>query len=371
DRAPGEAGDARTDGADARDGSARDGYANDGACTPGVPRCHGDFGYELCEQDGGWSESHSCGGYSSNGTTSYCAELPTESGEPWATCIDPACWYWWKRGVLGKTPDGSSVGICLPDGTINKCSPGGTLSVAQCAGACSRVATLDGRALGFCAPACVNGARECLGGPFYRACVDGHWDTIVRACAGTCNPLATGAVPDLRCGGACDPGTSRCRADDAAVELCADDGTWKLDRACTLGRCRPAGPQAECEAECLTGQHACAFDGDRVERRCDDAGRWTAEMPCATDTSCRLSGDLALGCVACVGDGNAFGIADSRCVSVTPDGGGSIDGGAGANVAVGSCGPQNGWQSQITCASNETCTAISRGPSTLAACQLR
>ncbi len=368
DQAPGDGkgGDAKSDGADARDG-----YSNDGACSAGVPRCHGDFGYELCEQDGGWSESHSCGGYSSNGTTSYCAELPTEGGEPWATCIDPACWYWWKRGLLAKTPDGSSVGICLPDGTINRCSPGGTLAVAQCAGACSRVATLDGRALGFCAPACVNGARECLGGPFYRACVNGHWDPTVRACAGTCNPLATGAVPDLRCGGACEPGTSRCRADDAAVELCADDGTWKLDRACTLGRCRPAGPQAECEAECLAGQRACAFDGDSVERRCDDAGRWTAEMPCAADTSCRLSGDLALGCVACVGDGNAFGIADSRCVSVRADGGASTDGGTDANVAVESCGPQNAWQSQITCASNETCAAISRGPSTLAACQLR
>jgi hypothetical protein len=365
--------DARVDGGDA----AGDRYvAGDGPCTPGVPRCHGDFGYETCEQDGGWSESHSCAGYSSNGTTSYCAELPTETGAPWATCIDPTCWYWWRRGLLAATPDGSSVGICLPDGTINKCSPGGTLAVAACGGACSRVATLDGRALGFCAPACATGARECLGGPFYRACVNGRWDTTVRTCAGACNPLATGAVPDLRCGGACEPGTSRCRADGAAIEVCADDATWKLDKVCTLGRCRPAGPQAECEAECLAGQRACAFDGDAVERRCDDAGRWTAPMPCATGTSCRLAGDLPLGCVACVGDGNAFGIADSRCVDAAPDGGApdaaASDAAAAASAAaVETCGPEGTWKSQVTCASNEACTTISRGTSTLAACQLR
>ena len=60
-------GDASEAGSDAGDG----GYGNpDGPCMPGVPRCHGDFGYQMCEQDGTWGESHSCAGYSSNGTTS-------------------------------------------------------------------------------------------------------------------------------------------------------------------------------------------------------------------------------------------------------------------------------------------------------------
>jgi hypothetical protein len=389
-----DAGDARRDGpADAGDANgdaradARDGYSADGPCSPGVPRCHGDFGYQMCEQDGGWSESHSCAGYSSNGTTSYCADLPTEMGEPWGTCIDPACWYWWKRGLLAATPDGASVGVCLPDGTIHKCSPGGTLSFAACAGTCSRVERLDGRDLGFCAPACAEGARECVGGPFYRVCTAGRWEATARTCAGACNPLASGAHPDIRCGGACDPGTSRCRADGAAIEVCADDATWKLDRACTLGRCRPAGPQAECEAECLAGQHACAFDGDTVERRCGDAGRWTTQLACGDGTSCRLSGDLALGCVACVGTGNAFGIADSRCASDADAGtdASSADAGAHASsadagadvvgtttgVATETCGPENTWHARVTCAANEQCTSLARGASTLAACQLR
>jgi hypothetical protein len=231
------------------------------------------------------------------------------------------------------------------------------------------VATLDGRPLGTCAAACVDGARECLGGGFYRVCTGGGWEPTPRLCAGACNPLATGAKPDIRCGGDCDPGTSRCRADGAAVEVCTPEKTWALDRACALGRCRPAGPQAECEAECLAGQHACAFDGDGVERACDDKGRWTAPTACAAGKTCRVSsGGLALGCVACVGAGNAFGFADSRCTGESPADAGA-DAGA-ASPAVETCGPDNTWQTRVTCAGNETCTAISRGTSSAAACVL-
>ena len=337
--------------AEARDGA----YGGDGPCTPGVPRCHGDFGYQMCEQDGTWSESHNCEGYSSNGTTSYCAEIPMDTGDTWATCVDPACWYWLRRG----TPTGATaVGICQPDGTINKCSPGGTLSAAACDGVCTQVTTLDARPLGYCAPACTDGARECLGGPFYRTCVHGRWSDAPAACDGDCNPVSTGTLPDVRCGGKCDPGTSRCWPNMAGVDTCAPDGTWVPDRPCLLGRCRPAGPQAQCEAECAEGQHSCAFDGAGAERLCQ-AGRWTAETPCSAETSCRLSGDLALGCVACVGarpgGGNAFGAADSRC------------GAAGVDV----CGADNTWHlDEIECPDGNTCALLLRGPSSLAACQL-
>ncbi|HEX2881858.1 MAG TPA: hypothetical protein VHO25_20170, partial [Polyangiaceae bacterium] len=72
-----------------------------GLCIPGVPRCHGDFGYQQCEQDGTWGAPHSCAGYSSDGTSSYCVMTPgTETNEPWAACVDPACWYWITRGFV-------------------------------------------------------------------------------------------------------------------------------------------------------------------------------------------------------------------------------------------------------------------------------
>jgi hypothetical protein len=336
-------------------GDARDaGYATDGPCTPGVPRCHGDFGYQMCEQNGTWSESHSCAGYSTNGTSSYCSEIPMDTGDTWATCVDPACWYWLRRG----TPAGATaVGICQPDGMINRCSSGGTLSLAACDGVCTRVTTLDARPLGYCAPACADGARECLGGPFYRKCSGGRWSDEPAACDGDCNPVATGTVPDIRCGGKCDPGTSRCSHTVAGVDVCTPEGTWVADRTCLLGRCRPAGPQAQCEAECAEGQRDCAFDGAGAERRCE-AGRWTAEMTCAAGTSCRLSADLPLGCVACVGarpgGGNAFGAADRRC------------GTAGVDV----CGADNAWHlDEIPCPDGKACTSFQRGPSSLAACQ--
>ncbi|HVU52484.1 MAG TPA: hypothetical protein VHL80_17440 [Polyangia bacterium] len=346
-------GDAGDDGpADADAGAASDGYGSaDGPCQPGVPRCHGDFGYQMCEQDGTWSASHSCAGYSMNGTTSYCAEIPMEGGGTWATCVDPACWYWLGRGALGGA---EAVGVCEPDGTMQACLPGGTLAPAACAGVCTPVTTLDGRAVGYCAPECEDGARECLGGPFYRVCAGGRWGADVSSCEGACNPVAAGARPDIRCGGPCDPGTSRCRADDAAIEVCSAAGAWTLDRLCLLGRCRPAGPQAECETECAPGDHACAFDGAPSERVCDQQGLWMAETACPAGTSCRASGEVAIGCVACAGAGNAFGAADGRCA-------------AGAGVET--CGADNQWHPGASCdLDGGVCTALTRGASSIATC---
>ncbi|HVX97756.1 MAG TPA: hypothetical protein VHK47_22775 [Polyangia bacterium] len=332
------------------------GYGNpDGPCVPGVPRCHGDFGYQMCEQGGTWSESHSCAGYSTNGTTSYCAEIPMEGGGEWATCVDPACWYWLGRGALGGA---TAVGVCERDGTMQACGAGGTLVPATCDGVCTRVTTLDGRAVGYCAPACADGARECLGGPFYRTCVKGRWSEA-DACDGACNPVATGRVPDIRCGGACEAGTSRCRADLLAVEVCKPDGTWVEDRGCLRGRCRPAGPQAECETQCVPGEHQCLFDGAGSERVCGEQGLWMAETPCASvTTTCRLSGDVSLGCVECVGarpgGGNAFGVADQRC---------------GASGGVQTCSADGHWLDAVSCREGARCVPMAHDVSSLAACQ--
>jgi hypothetical protein len=336
---------------DAAADGAPDGYSSpDGPCQPGLPRCHGDFGYQMCGPDGTWSESLSCAGYSMNGTTSYCAEIPMEGGGTWASCVDPACWYWLGRGALGGA---EAVGVCEGDGTMQACRPDGTLAPVACAGVCTPVTTLDGRAVGYCAPACEDGARECLGGPLYRVCAGGRWSANIGTCAGDCNPVASGARPDIRCGGPCDPGTSRCRADGAAIESCSDSAAWVMDRACLLGRCRPAGPQAECETECAPGEHQCAFDGAPSERLCGQNGLWMAEAACAAGTSCRTSGAISLGCVACAGGGNAFGAPDSRCTK------GDVE----------TCGADNQWGPVTLCLdAGDVCTALTRGASSIAAC---
>ena len=55
--------------ADADANASESGYELDGArCVPGVPRCDGEFGYQMCEPDGTWGSSRSCAGYSENGT---------------------------------------------------------------------------------------------------------------------------------------------------------------------------------------------------------------------------------------------------------------------------------------------------------------
>jgi hypothetical protein len=67
-------------------------YRDGGPCPRGSTRCHGLMGYQECLDDGGWGESHSCAGYSTNGTASYCAVVTPTGGEPWAACVEPACW---------------------------------------------------------------------------------------------------------------------------------------------------------------------------------------------------------------------------------------------------------------------------------------
>lgn len=327
-----------------------------GACVPGVPRCHGDFGYQQCEQDGTWGPPHSCAGYSSDGTSSYCVTTVASSGaDPWAACVDPACWYWITRGFI---PGSTVVGICTSSTTIRQCSGGGTLSNTTCEGVCTQVGVLDGRALGYCTEQCAEGARECIGGALYRECQDGRWLAAAQLCPGgeTCNPVASGAIPEVRCGGACDPDTSRCASDGANVEVCNQDQVWEAGQVCTVGTCHPAGPQAQCQAECLTDQFDCAQDGALAQRSCDEQRHWTEASACPDGTTCRISASQSLGCVECLGPltaGNDYGVSDSRC-----EAGG-----------VAQCGEDNIWQPPEPCNPGETCSELHAGAGTVAYCQ--
>src|SRR5271166_4488190 len=69
------------------DGGSADGpaYMGDGGCQPGVPRCQGDFAYQMCADDRTWGTSLSCAGYSANGTSSYCVTI-----DNYGYCVDPA-----------------------------------------------------------------------------------------------------------------------------------------------------------------------------------------------------------------------------------------------------------------------------------------
>ncbi len=327
----------------------------DGECRSGQTRCHGQLGFQSCTPDNVWGASQSCGGYSVNGTSSYCALFDQGDGPPWAACVDPACW-WWKQSALDDEQE--LGGVCVGNSQVRVCK-GGVLGRPQdCAGSCQRVGEIDGRVLGYCASSCSEGDRECLSGSLYRECVHGVWSTSAKVCddGAVCQPLANGAHPDIKCGGACEAGTSRCSADASRVEVC-EGGAWAPKPACLLGRCVRAAAQAQCQTECNPGEHACAFDGAESELACDQKGLWSQPIGCEAGATCRLGTRGALGCLSCVGPevagGNVWGVADSRC----------------GESGVETCGADNTFGEAEPCADTQSCLGLSRGAASLAYCK--
>jgi len=223
---------------------------------------------------------------------------------------------------------------------------------------CLRVGELDGRALGYCADVCQDGARECLGGSLYRECVAGRWVTEAQSCPNSaeCLPLAESQYPDIKCGGPCDAGTARCTQDRSAIETCSQQHEWTPQPPCALGRCVRSAAQAQCQTECKPGEHACAFDGAAAELVCDDAGLWGELTACEAGATCRVGTSGALGCLKCVGPavpgGNAWGVADSHC----------------DDVGVAECADGDYGVGEV-CGDGQACIELSRGAATLAYCQ--
>jgi hypothetical protein len=240
---------------------------------------------------------------------------------------------------------------CHADGILGK--------PVACAGVCRSVGQLDGRELGYCDSVCEAGERECLAGPLYRECEGGLWSPMAKACpeGADCQPLSLGSHSDIKCGGACEGGTSRCSQDGTSVEVCSEEGAWLALEPCRLGRCVFSGAQAQCQTECAPGERACAFDGADAETVCGDAGLWGEPLACAAGSSCRVGTSGALGCLACVGadvvGGNAWGIADSRC----------------EGTGVVGCGADNQFLSAEPCPDGRSCLELSRGAARLAYCQ--
>ena len=349
------ANDAGTSAAD--DSSYAGNNSADGECRSGQTRCHGQLGFQRCTPDSIWGPAQSCGGYSENGTSSYCAVFDGGDGTPWAACVDPACWWWQNSGL---DPAEQRGGVCVAADQLRRCRAGILLRAPEtCVGACQRVGQLDGRALGYCDTECRDGDRECLGGALYRECVKGRWSTTAQTCVdgAACQPLATSPHPDIKCGGACEAGSSRCVEDGSGSETCSAAHEWVKASPCLLGRCVQAAAQAQCQTECQPGEHACELDGAAAERTCGEAGLWNTATPCDAGTACRIGLGGALGCVKCVGadvaGGNAWGVADSHCDA--------------GNVA--SCGADNTYAAAEACPSGQACVELSRGAASLAYCK--
>jgi hypothetical protein len=332
-------------------------YAGSGlegsSCRSGQTRCHGQLGFQRCNPDGKWGTSQSCGGYSANGTSSYCA-LVDDGGKPWAECVDPACWWWLQSG---SDLSGGLAGVCVGADKVRSCKSSFLTPPLACNGVCRRVGELDGRVLGFCDTGCADGERECLGGALYRECVAGRWSSQAQTCADgeTCQPLSAGFHSDIKCGGACEAGTSRCSLDGTSIETCTEANEWEQAPPCMLGRCVESGAQAQCQTECQPGEHACAFDGAPSELTCSDLGLWSEPVACEANATCRVGTAGSLGCMKCVGPntpgGNSWGVADSQCAD-----------------GVAECG-DNGYAASKPCTAGQTCVELTRGAAKLAYCK--
>jgi hypothetical protein len=327
----------------------------DDECRSGQTRCHGQLGFQRCTPDNVWGPAQSCGGYSENGTSSYCAVFDAGDGTPYAACGDPACWWWHESGLDALQ---EHAGVCIGTEQLRRCVAGVLRQPEACAGTCQRVAELDGRVLGYCADVCQDGERECLGGSLYRECVAGRWTTEAQSCAdgAECQPLAQNALPDIKCGGACEVGTSRCAEAGTAIESCSEQHEWLQQPPCMLGRCVQAAAQAQCQTECQPGEHACAFDGATAELVCSDVGLWNELASCQAGATCRIGTAGALGCVKCIGPGvlggNVWGVADSHCDA----------------SGVAECGDGD-YGIATPCSAERACVELSRAAASLAYCK--
>ncbi|HXK16557.1 MAG TPA: hypothetical protein VNG33_02040, partial [Polyangiaceae bacterium] len=202
------------------------------------------------------------------------------------------------------------------------------------------------------------GERECLGGALYRECVNGRWSSQAQTCADgePCQPLASGPHSDIKCGGACEAGTSRCSLDGTSVEHCNDALEWEATAPCALGRCVASAAQAQCQTECKPGERACAFDGAPNERVCNDVGLWNEPTACEVGATCRIGSGGAQGCLTCVGPsvagGNVWGVADSHCAD-----------------GVAQCADSNDYSAGTPCPEGQSCAEVTRGAATLAYCK--
>jgi len=337
-------------------GAADSAYAGSGGdgCRSGQTRCLGQLGYQRCTPDGVWGASESCGGYSENGTSSYCGTIDDGSG-PWAACIDPACWWWLQSGTALSD---ERAGVCVAPDKVRPCVGGFLTEPVACDGRCRPVSELDGRAIGYCHPGCAEGERECLGGALYRECVAGRWSSQARSCADgePCQPLSSGPRSDIKCGGACEAGTSRCSLDGASVEHCTDAKQWEGGAPCMLGRCVASAAQAQCQTECEPDERACAYDGAPSERVCNERGLWNEPTACAAGSTCRVGSAGSQGCLKCVGSsvpgGNVWGVTDSHCVD-----------------GVAECTDGNDYAASTPCPQGQSCSELTRGAATLAYCE--
>lgn len=308
--------------------------ACEGQCHPGDTTCNGYTGYVTCGADGTWGTTVTACNADATNAPYICFNSLLGQG----ICGDVACYNGNTNSQVS-----TGAGACDNDGKFHLCGPDGKVSSdgsACMTGSCvpTNVSSNYPGAYqpGTCAGPCNDGDQHCVDSEVYQTCTNGKWVTTTCAGGKGCIDLTTAGPPAIFCGD-CAPGTHQCGA-NGAIETCGTDGTWGADTTCAMGTCLdlPNAGDSACIAECFPGKPVCMGNSVSVQgslaQGTDQVGTCTAQgtipasgTPCDANTYCRQGpsqdhqSGVSLGCVACVGTQNEYGVVDSYC------NGGSVD----------------------------------------------
>jgi hypothetical protein len=303
-------------------------------CTPGEQMCLDTITYLTCGADGQWAATPTACNASA-GTIQYVCTPDPANGKK-VQCADFVC----ANGNNGACDASGNFHACGADGKMAATGTACTGGVCVAQGGPQP----GGISAGHCVAQCLAGEERCVAangqGSTYQTCNNGVWGAA-QNCANSdpCFQYTT-PPPLLRkklCGGVCAPGDKRCSNSggtqvgsgvDHYFQVCGTDGKWAAATDCTVGTCSidPSNPAVlGCVAECIPGAKVCLggntavpntpFTAKMQDGTCQDNGRLPAAgTNCPANTYCRKNvAGQALGCVACVGGQNEWGIADTKC----------------------------------------------------------
>ena len=296
-------------------------------CKPGDTRCADLLGFQTCGADGKWGTTVTACNADLTAAAFSCQPKTGVAGQ--VVCGDIAC-------------DGAT-GACDAIGKFHAC--GADRKVATDGTACAAgVCVADQNSppgkwqAGSCQVQCIAGDERCVGGSTYQTCTAGLWAASAQCAANVnCIDTTNAAGRPRKVCGECLPGTHECGGTAGEqIRVCGSAATWGAFADCTAGACASPGGSADslCVAQCFPGNKVCLGSNVTVpgvgitatsfEGTCTAQGRLPTPTACPVNTFCRRgpskdtsSGNpgtgVPIGCVACVGTQNEFGIRDTKC----------------------------------------------------------
>ncbi len=284
-------------------------------CTPGARRCSASAvnQVEQCRNDGrGWFLQQTCGGLTEcigSGTCQTCVpgsricgannasvQVCNAAGtgyELLAACDDNSCGF--IDGAFAcEYPCAPGATRCAFNRSrIEVCNAGGTNYDAGETCLNNSCGYQEGEAICGATPVCTPGERRCSATTpgIVEQCRTTADDWFAQTTCGgtlTCTTASGSAACQV-----CNPGSTRCGANNASVEVCNAAGTgFEAGEACTANSCGLIGGVSACEFPCETGATRCASNASQVQV-CNASGNAYELAEACVNNSCRALGEVA------------------------------------------------------------------------------